>query len=208
MIETDRNKTGIFMRVRDQIGRLAKDDRGVAAIEFAFVVPVLLALYFITMEVSQGLEANKKTSRVGIIVGDLITQQQTIVKAEVDAIMRVGEAVVQPYNRSSPGIYVTAIQITNESVPKVKVAWSRKLENGTASGYLSKDTTTTVPAALKVPGSFLVRTEVKLDYKPVLTWSASQKKTLGLAAAFDDIQMDEIYHLRPRMSQEIPCGDC
>ncbi len=208
MLKASRNKAGIFMRIRDQIEKLAKDQRGVAAIEFAFVVPVLLGLYFMTMEVSQGLEANKKTSRVGVIVGDLITQQQTISRSEIDAIMRVGEAVVQPYNRSSPSVYVTAIRITNESVPKVKVVWSRKLVNGGASNYLAKDSTTTVPAALKVPGSFLIRAEVKLDYKPVLTWSSSEQKTLGLASAFDDIQMDETYHLRPRMSQEIPCGDC
>ena len=30
----------------------------------------------------------------------------------------------------------------------------------------------------------------------------------GQYAAFENISMDEIYHLRPRMSVTIPCGDC
>lgn len=199
---------GFMARVHGLLVRLAGNERGAAAIEFAFVAPVLIGVYFMTMEVSQGLEANKKTGRTGIIVGDLITQQQTINKSTIDSIMRIGEAVVQPYNRSSPKVYVTAIEITDEATPKVNVVWSRKLVNGAASSHLVAGSTTTVPAKLKIPGTFLVRTESKLDYKPVLTWSEGDKKTLGIASAFDNIQMDEVYHLRPRMSQAIPCGDC
>ena len=208
MLKAQRKMAEFLGRARRQLARLAGNQSGAAAIEFAFIAPVLLGVYFMTMEVSQGLEANKKTSRIGIIVGDLITQQQTIDKASIDSIMRIGEAVVQPYNRSEPSIYVTAIEVTNETTPKVKVVWSRKLVNGAASSYLVAGSTTTVPAKLKIPGTFLVRTESKLNYKPVLTWSASDKKTIGIASSFDNIQMDEIYHLRPRMSQTIPCGDC
>ena len=52
------------------------DRRGVAAVEFALIAPLLLSMYFVTMEVSQGIEANKKVGRVGSIVADLVTQQQ------------------------------------------------------------------------------------------------------------------------------------
>src|SRR5690606_2739523 len=112
------------------------------------------------------------------------------------------------YNRTEPTVYVTAIEITNEATPKVKVVWSRKLVNGSASNHLAKGSITTVPGTLKVPGSFLVRAESTLDYKPVLTWNAEKKKSVGMAAAFDNSSMDEAYYLRPRMSQTIPCGDC
>jgi Flp pilus assembly protein TadG len=39
--------------------RLIPDRRGVAAVEFALVAPLLLCMYFVTMEVAQGIEANK-----------------------------------------------------------------------------------------------------------------------------------------------------
>ncbi|TIV71910.1 MAG: pilus assembly protein, partial [Mesorhizobium sp.] len=67
-----------------------RDRRGVAAIEFAFIVPVLLIMYFITMEASQAIETSKKVSRIGSMVADLVTQQQTVVKANLDAIMKIG----------------------------------------------------------------------------------------------------------------------
>ncbi len=195
-------------RVGSILSCLFSDRRGVAALEFALIVPLLMAMYFVTMEVSQAIEANKKVSRVGDMVADLVTQQPSISKSELEAIMQIGEATLQPYNRSQPTIAITAIQITDETTPKVQVVWSRTLVNGTFSSGEVAGSITTVPAALEVKGSFLVRAESSLAYAPVITWAASSKPALGLAAAFDGISMKETYYLRPRRSITIPCPDC
>lgn len=181
---------------------------GVAAVEFAFIAPVLLSLYFVSMEVSQAIEVNKKVGRVGSMVADLITQQQAVSKSEVDAILKIGESILQPYNRSKGKIIITAIQVTDEDTPKVEVVWSRKLENGGASAALAAGSTVTIPEKLKIRDTFLVRVESELSYAPVITWAAGQKQVLGLAAAFDGIAMQERYYLRPRMSPTVPCADC
>lgn len=195
-------------RARALAGTFAKARGGVAAVEFAFIAPVLLSLYFVSMEVSQAIEVNKKVGRVGSMVADLITQQQVTNKSEVDAILKIGESILQPYNRTKGKIIVTAIQVTDEDSPKVKVAWSRQLVNGSTSPGLAAGTTTTVPAKLKIRNTFLVRVESELSYAPVITWAAGQKQVLGLAAAFDGISMKERYYLRPRMSPTVPCSDC
>jgi Flp pilus assembly protein TadG len=197
------------VKFRAWIARAAADRRGVAAIEFALVVPLLLCMYFVTMEVSQAIETNKKVSRIGSMVADLVTQQhEKTTKAELEAIMAIGQSLLTPYYRSKPKIVVTAIEITDEPTPKVKVFWSRKLVNDAFSVDLPKGTTTTVPATLNTRGSFLVRVESYLDYKPVITWAAADKPALGLTAAFDNISMKETYYLRPRMSAQIDCSDC
>ena len=54
----------------------------------------------------------------------------------------------------------------------------------------------------------VARVTASIDYKPVITWAAEGKPALGLLAAFDAIEMDETYHLRPRMSRTIPCSNC
>ena len=187
---------------------LLSDRRGVAALEFALIVPLLMAMYFVTMEVSQAIEVNKKVSRVGDMVADLVTQQQEIRKSELEAIMRIGEATIQPYNRSAPSITITAIEVTDETTPKVQVVWSRKLVDGVFSQDEVPGTAATIPAALKIKGSFLVRAVASLNYTPVITWAAADKPALGLTAAFDSISMKETYFLRPRMSTTIPCPDC
>lgn len=199
---------GAVRRLGRSARRLATDRRGVAAIEFAFIAPVLLSLYFVTMEVSQGIEVNKKVGRVGSMVADLITQQQTISKSELDAILQIGGSILQPYNRSKPTVTVTAIQITDENSPKVVVAWSRKLQDGATTAGAAKNSITTVPDSLKIRNTFLIRVESDLAYKPVIAWTADQKQVLGLAAAFDGIAMGQDYYLRPRISTTIACSDC
>ena len=206
MIQSIREKLGRTMR---SLAALASDRRGVAAVEFALIAPVLLALYFVTMEVSQAIETNKKVSRVGSMVADLVTQQSTeIPRSELEAIMEIGVAILQPYNRSRPAITVTGIYITNEAAPKAEVRWSRKLANGSFSQGPAKTAITTVPETLLIKDTFLVRVESGLDYRPVITWAADNKAAMGLTAAFDRINMGETYYLRPRMSTSINCQGC
>jgi Flp pilus assembly protein TadG len=192
------------------IGGLLSDRRGVAAVEFALIVPLLLSMYFVTMEVAQAIEANKKVSRVGSMVADLVTQQQAISNSELTAIMRIGKAILQPYNRSELSITITAFEVTNEATPTVNVVWSGELPGSECPGPPPVESPLTVPDALRVRGSFLIRVESSLAYRPVITWAASEstKAAIGLAAAFGCLPMKETYYLRPRMSTTIPCPDC
>ncbi|RWF56479.1 MAG: pilus assembly protein [Mesorhizobium sp.] len=188
--------------------RFCSDRRGVAAVEFAFIVPVLLIMYFMTMEASQAIETSKKVSRIGSMVADLVTQQQTITAADLDAIMQIGNSTLQPYNRSTPEIIITAIQVTDETTPKVLVVWSRKMVGSAFSAATAKNSITKVPPALEIKGTFLIRVESNLAYQPIITWSVDSEKRLGLSSAFDSISMGETYYLRPRRSPTIPCSTC
>ncbi|CDX61863.1 conserved hypothetical protein [Mesorhizobium plurifarium] len=190
--------------------RFGRDRRGVAAVEFAFIVPVLLIMYFITMEASQAIETSKKVSRIGSMVADLVTQQQTVVKANLDAIMKIGGTTLLPYNRSAPSIIITAIQMSDEASPRATVAWSRKLVGTTYSADAKVGDPVTVPATLNIRNTFLIRVESDLGYTPVIMWDKDNKdqKALGLLSTFSDINMSETYYLRPRRSPTIPCSDC
>lgn len=195
----------------ETMARFRHERGGIAAVEFAFIAPVLLTMYFVTMEIGLGIEANKKVGRTASIVADLVTQNQTVTRYDIDSIMRIGESTMQPYNRSVPEIRVTAIQISDdESNPRGIVTWSRKAVGTNASNYVPKDTdiTDSIPDKLLIAGTFLIRVESTLDYKPVIAWSDSQQQGAGLGGMFSHIDMSETYHLRPRMSASIPCADC
>ncbi len=205
---TERASTGRFSRAVARLRRLASDRRGVAAVEFAFIAPVLLTLYFVTMEVSQGVEANKKVGRVASMVADLVTQQPEVTASNLEAIMAIGAAIIQPYNRTEPQIEITAIQMTNDAQARPIVVWSRRMADGGFAQGEGEGDETDVPEQLRIQNTFLVRVAATLDYRPVITWAADNKASFGLASAFDRIDMREQYYLRPRMSQTIDCDDC
>jgi Flp pilus assembly protein TadG len=195
--------------LRGRLGGFGGDRRGVAALEFALVAPLLLSLYLVTLEVSQGIEANKKVGRVASMVADLVTQQSTSVPvAELNSIMQIGASILQPYDRTNPTIVITGIEITDEDTPRAIVRWSRKLVNGATSRDQADGTIVTIPSQLMIRNTFLVRVTSDLDYRPMITWTADQKAKIGLLGAFDNIQMSERYYLRPRMSARINCTGC
>ncbi|EKF44339.1 TadE/TadG family type IV pilus assembly protein [Nitratireductor indicus] len=197
---------GIFSTLR----RFMSDRRGVAAIEFVIVAPILFGLYFLTLEFAQAIDTNKKVARIGSMVGDLVAQQPSITKNEIDAIMKIGGALLVPYNRSQPEVVITAIEVTNEPTPKVKVVWSRKMVAGTAGNALAAGSITTIPEDLRIPGAFYIRATADIGYKPILTYSSEGKEGMGLMAmtGLQNLKMSESYFLRPRMNNSIACTDC
>ncbi|MHB2266647.1 TadE/TadG family type IV pilus assembly protein [Aliihoeflea sp. PC F10.4] len=186
-----------------------RDRRGVAAIEFAFVAPILFILYFMTMEVSQAIETNKKIGRISSMVGDLVAQQNPISPGEIDGILDIGAAIIQPYGRSRPTILIEHIQVEDKANPtKAFIKWSRQLDGSTKKPGISQNTEVMVPEELMERGRYLVRVTTKLNYRPVIAWTTEQKTALGLASAFDNISMSELSYLRPRNGGEIRCERC
>ena len=179
---------GWMTRLLRNAARLLRDRGGVAAVEFAFIVPVLMTLYFVTMEVAQAIETNKKLGRISSMVGDLVAQQQgTITRTELEGIMQLGNALIYPYNRTNPWLEVTAIFVPDVPNPQPVVVWSRRMSNNNFSAGVAVNTPATIPPALRIRDSFLIRTIARLDYRPVVTWAAENKAAIGLSAAFDQM---------------------
>ncbi|WP_352629693.1 TadE/TadG family type IV pilus assembly protein [Mesorhizobium sp. M0496] len=185
--------TGIWRKA----SRFWSDRRGIAAVEFALIMPILLIMYLVTMEASQAIETSKKVSRIGSMVADLVTQQPTADQTTLKAIMEIGSVTLQPYTRSKPKITITAIQVPTDITRPLQVKWSRQLIDGRDG---AGPTTTTVPPKLLVADTFLIRVDSILTYKTVLG--------LGLGSTFNNLSMSETYYLRPRRSATIPCTNC
>jgi Flp pilus assembly protein TadG len=191
-------------RLRTTIARLSGDNRGVAAIEFAMIAPLLITLYLGTLEISGALQMNKKVGRAASMTGDLIAQFETsqVNKANIEAVLRIGKAVTQPYALTQPKIILTGINI--DATGKATISWSRQVDNTTYSRPFTPGTVVTVPAKVKIPNTFLVKSEAQLEYRTLTSWSVAQAS----GQSFGKIDMAETYYLRPRVSDVLSCSDC
>ena len=137
--------------------RLARDAEGMAAIEFAMLAPVLMALCFGGVEVEQAVSLTAGT------VGNLVSQYTTIsASQQMPDILAASTQVLYPNPSAKAKVVVSLIGIDNAG--KATVTWSQT-KNGTGR---TVGAVVTVPAALDTPNTNLIYSEVTYAYTPVL----------------------------------------
>ncbi|WP_407863488.1 TadE/TadG family type IV pilus assembly protein [Phyllobacterium phragmitis] len=183
------------------ISRFRKDRSAAAAVEFVLVVPLIVLVYLGAVDLSEGIETDKNVSRAAGIIADIVAQQSTVSKTQLDDIFEIGEATIFPYDRAKPGIKVTAIQVaaSPQTNPPATVAWSY------SNGKLSPDTkgrTIDIPAGFRTNGTYLIKVEVALTYVPVTAWGMR-----NLVSADGGLPLSETYYLSPRLA-DTACSNC
>jgi Flp pilus assembly protein TadG len=161
--------------------RFCADRRGVSAVEFAMIAPLMITLYLGGVEVTQGVSVSRKTTLVARTVADLVAQDTNVNNADMNDILAASAAVASPY--SAGDLKVTVSSVTIDASGKATIAWSDTL-HGTAR---SVGSVVTLNSALAVPNSSLIWGEVSYNYKPMFGWVLTGTFNLG----------DTIY-MRPR----------
>ena len=186
MTPTIPSLAGIVRFLRGRLARCIRDERGVSAVEFALLLPLMVTLYLGGVEVSQGLTIDRKVTLVARTVTDLAAQVSSITNADMTNILNASTAVMLPYSMAQ--VKVTISQVTIDGDGKATIAWS-DTKNGTAR---ANGSAVTLPPALNVPNSSLIWGEVSYTYKPVIGYVITG--TMNLT--------DKIY-MRPRLSDSV-----
>jgi Flp pilus assembly protein TadG len=166
--------------------RFVGDCRGVTAVEFAMLLPVMMTLYLGTVEASQGFATNRKVTITTHALADLTTQNTAISNADMSNILSAASAIIAPYKIANLQAVVSELSINAQG--QASVAWSDTL-NGTARAV---GQVVNIPASLAVPNSYLVLAEVQYSYNPTYGYVMTGTMTLS----------DQIY-MRPRQSTSI-----
>ena len=174
----------LLARMRRPLRRLLRDQRGVSAVEFAMLLPLMLTLYIGGAEVSRAIAIDRKVTLVSRSLGDLVAQSTTVTTTDMTNILNAATAVVAPYSETPLKITVSSVNIDGQGV--AKVCWS-DTRNGTV-----KSGTVTLPAALNVANTSLIWAESSYDFVPVVGYGIIGNMTLK----------DQIY-MRPRLSDKV-----
>jgi Flp pilus assembly protein TadG len=169
--------------------RLKRDDKGVAAVEFAMLVPAMLALYFGGVELSQVIAADRKTTLIARTLSDLVSQGTVISDQEMSNIMNATVAVATPYPVANLRVVVSSITVDGNR--RATVAWSESCRTTRrANGQV-----VTLPAGLDTPNQSLILAEVQYQYTPTVGYVVTGPITVS----------DRIY-MRPRLVQAVTRG--
>jgi Flp pilus assembly protein TadG len=175
------------------VRRFRTDKRGVSAVEFALVLPLMVILFMGVVQVSELASLKRKTTLVARATADLVSQAQSVNQDDLNSVMEAGKAVIAPFNTTPLRIRLTSIKIDQDK--KTSVVWSKV--NATATGWGVNTGSPVIDDALKVANSHLIMSEVSYTHTP----SAGYLLTGALSLTADTVT-EKIY-MRPRLSDEV-----
>jgi Flp pilus assembly protein TadG len=182
---------GLVFPLRSTAARLLRDDRGNSAVEFAVVLPVMLVMFFGTIELSSAVALKRKISVMTQAVGDLTSRYTNVNDTDMTNFGKIADAMMTPYSATPLKSTVTEIYI-DPSTGVARAQWS-KGDNPRGTG-----STVPVPANLIardasnkiVAGQYLIFSEASYIYTPIVGYVMKTAVTLS----------DQTY-MRPRLSQ-------
>ncbi|WP_157928845.1 TadE/TadG family type IV pilus assembly protein [Pararhizobium haloflavum] len=181
------------------LSRLWRDRRGVGAIEFAFIAPVMIVLYIGAVEMSVAMSVNKKLARATSTVGDLITQRSTLEKSDLPPMVNVAQSIMAPYDVDPIQLKLTGIAVDEDGEATIDWSWMPDNEGGRRA-YENGDEVE-IPDSLRIAGAFYVRSEIAYRHDMITSFPITGKTMTA-------IDMGKTYHLRPRLGSDLPCDGC
>ena len=199
----------VWLRIRLAAARLFNDSSGIAATEFAMIVPIMLVMFFGTVEISSGVAVDRKVTLVARTVSDLTSRALPTAQSQswstvddnyLQNVFTASIAILNPY--AADPVKVTLSEIYVDPTGKVaKIQWSRAatiaigatqatLVASSPSRTPGNDVTSIVPSKLLVPQTYLIFSEVKYLYKPAI----------GYVMASSGVTLSDVAYTRPRQA--------
>ncbi len=183
-----------FSLARFSLARFWRDRRGVSAIEFALIAPLLILLYCGMAEMTQAMMAQRRLSNIASATGDLMAQSTQTGPLKTGDIFKIGETIMEPFPTST--LKICLASITSDATGKDTVAWSKasvsSMSNCPAKGTVLSD----VPVAVLPAGQSVILARTSYVYASTFS--------LVMPA---NLTFNRTYYLRPRKTDAVLWSD-
>ena len=189
------------------------DADGVAATEFAIVVPFMLLLLVGGVEFAEGMAINVKVSATAHAVGDMVTQNTALSTTSMHNILTGATSIIAPYPVTGGQLLVTVSEVSSDSTGRQTLQWSQSY-NGSSfgPGRPSLGSSSTYPA-LTVPTSLngtvgnANNPNNQTDQVSFIVSEVSYAYTPNLGFAITGtVNLQDSYWLFPRCSTDSPAN--
>lgn len=177
----------------NRLSSMRRDNRGIAAIEFALLVPILIVILAAVVDFGQAFAANRKINQISYKIADVISQSAEWQDSEVSAVLTGAKSIVLPFETSGLKIVLTVIDVDDSG--KETVAWSRA--SGTTAYMAGQASPVTIPAKIKENDMQFVAVEV--TYALATPFTSLLEPITGRSS----YSFDESYILYPRTGNVI-----
>jgi Flp pilus assembly protein TadG len=156
-----------------RLKRFAEDRRGVAAVEFALILPFLLLLFLGSIEASSLITVDRRINVISGTVGDLVAQQDPgddpLTDAILDDYFEASEAIIYPYSTTGLEQVVSLVEVAADGTATVE--WSCGYNGGvkrTANSAYTLPANMNLVARPPDGSGYVVASETSYSYLPAL----------------------------------------
>ena len=157
----------VLRRAGHSARRIGSDHSGIAAVEFAYIAPVLLLMLMGTFEFSRAVSIDRRINSISAMASELVAREETI---NNQALQRVAEAmkhVMQPYDDDSIVLRLIAVRASADNATDTRVEWSYERSADSNSTPYSQCSAYTLEPGLVNKGTGVIVADVGYTYEPV-----------------------------------------
>ena len=170
-------------------------DTGAAAIEFAFILPLMLLLYFGLVDVTGLISLNRRVVSAAATMADLVGQQKTtVLKSTITDQFNAVYVIMQPVTSANVRVEVFDYRSVSGTITQI---WKTSNNSGPACGAAP---VTTNMATLMTAGNDLIVARTCAVFSPAV---ATFGGTTILGAT--TISLKQAISVRPRSSLTLTC---
>src|SRR6201989_530356 len=114
----------LWFRLLQQAADMLADRRGIAATEFAIVVPVMLVMFFGTVEFSSGVAVDRKVTLMARTLSDLTSQSITVGDSDMTNFFAASLGILTPYPSAPTQATITELYVDPVTF-RARVQWSK-----------------------------------------------------------------------------------
>ncbi|QQN65172.1 pilus assembly protein [Bradyrhizobium diazoefficiens] len=165
------------------------DSRALAATEFAVIVPLMLVMFFGTVEFSSAVAIDRKVTLIARTLSDLTSQSSgTVTDTNLQNTFTASMSIITPYDDTLVNATLVQIYIDANSVAKIQWSKSAIISSGATQATLtapppslSAGTTVTsmIPSTLLLPSTYLIFSQVSYVYTPSVGYVLKTGVTLS-----------------------------
>ena len=189
-----KSKLKMWFRARRSIPDLIGDRSAVAAIEFALIVPIMLVMFFGTVEMSSGVAVDRKVTLVARTLSDLTSQATSVADTDMTNFFTASGAILTPYSPTPTQAKLSELYV-DPSTLQARVQWSKSATLGSSGNVTlaagrAVSSIVAIPSQLAVAGTYLIFSEVSYLYTP----------TVGYVMGHAGVNLSDVAYTRPRQS--------
>ncbi|MBR1092328.1 pilus assembly protein [Bradyrhizobium manausense] len=157
------------------------DGTALAATEFAVVVPLMLVMFFGTVEFSSAVAIDRKVTLMARTLSDLTSQSTSVADSDMTNFFAASTGILTPYDATPVSSTISELYV--DSTQTAHVQWSK------GSAPRTQKSVVTIPTTLAIAGTYLIFSEVSYIYTPSVGYALKGSITLS-----------DVAYTRPRQS--------